>query len=475
MTDMTVDNPTISSMDVNLSISTTASRIFEDSDTSFTDNQRTPLRDAALHHDPAKTPTNKPIGLSYKSSTGPANTPQKRASQVFGFIKKRASKFTEKDERDLPDPPSSSSSNRSGSSRDEREVSSQLTSRLSSESSGRESAASKKRSSIPVYAGESATPSRPKVSRRPSERIDAGGLESMSRMMMKKLSFNRGSRSSREVEEEQREEESQPESTQEEEQDVTPPAIAVAVPQTPTRHHGAETEEERAVRILMTGPTKVIVTAPTPGTSHYAQQNGISLSRIPRGPRTPNSRRRRTSLSDREERRRHRQERAERENVRRERGDREKDKDSLRHRNAASLDTTTISTPRKKVSTRNFSHQSSGSVSSTASNENTHPNPHYNAVYAEAKRFVESGGFGGLGVTSEIPMTPLRVSKRTSVNQYTYQPPTPRSGHSKGSTGPASGHWQDEERREERRRPRGERGLYAGVRSGGSSTRQYRV
>ena len=65
-----------------------------------------------------------------------------------------------------------------------------------------------------------------------------------------------------------------------------------------------------------------------------------------------------------------------------------------------------------------------------------------------AKRFVEAGdrhlayGYanayaatsggkvsGGLGVRSEIPMTPLRTSKRSSVNQDTFQPPAhARSG-----------------------------------------------
>ncbi|KAJ3538159.1 hypothetical protein NMY22_g5283 [Coprinellus aureogranulatus] len=86
----------------------------------------------------------------------------------------------------------------------------------------------------------------------------------MSRMMMSRLSFTHGSR---EANKKHREGEQAPEA-------VSLPTLD-AIPHTPMRSAN-ETEaekKERDVKVLMSGPTKVIVTAPTPGTGRHAEQD----------------------------------------------------------------------------------------------------------------------------------------------------------------------------------------------------------
>lgn len=471
--DMTVDNPAISSMDVELSISTTASRIFDDEEEPPVSAAEKTMKDSTVS-DNTKTPTRRPLNLS----TG--HIPQKRASQVFNFIKKRASKVVEQQSGpDLPGPPKTLNSSASVLRRaestqisEDQRTDLQATPRISSEKNGgipahsRDLASPGRRSSstkhsdgpdresgihltprfaaferaggIPLYGGDMATP---KPKKQQSNRIDSDGLENMGRMMLEELY---PSRRSSEGADEQAESEREPETR------AIPNLCATAV--TPMRPAETEAQKnEREVRVLMTGPTKVIVTAPTPGTARHAEQIGHGLRRIPRGPRTQTARRRRTSGSDREERRRYRQER---ENAKRDlRTDKEK---HHHHRSSSSIS----STPQNKIAPRKYSHRSSSSVSSVASNENVHPN--YGAVYAEAKRFVESserhlahmnkakaGAGGGLGVKADIPTTPLRTSKRMSVNRETFQPPATGRGDA----------------REERRKPRGERQSYALARS----------
>ncbi|KAF5336038.1 hypothetical protein D9611_006444 [Ephemerocybe angulata] len=490
--DMSFDNPAISSMEVEVSLETNSSQIFGD-DSFATDIKKSRSYESTLH-DVGRTPTNKSPNPTLKVNNGSTTpgTPQKRASQVFQFIKKRASKFVEKDERDLPEPPSAfsspsadaherrrstnSSDSRRQDSNDEREVNNHLTSRFSEDSC--ESAFAKKKiSAIPVYAGEHATPSRNK-SRPFSERLDGnqGGLGHV-KGMVKRFSFNLGSRESTSSrEEEQREKQSEPEATP-----TSAPVTLPLVLETPMRPvaESDAARAERDIRILMTGPTRVIVTAPTPGTANATQQTGYTLSKIPRGPRGQNSRRRTSGSSngnenrrreDRDERRRSRHERAEREQMKREKAEREKYKDGLT--------TSMISAPRKKVSTRNLTHRANASVSSTGSNENENARPAYGVMYAEAKRFVEGGDYrskgagnvGSLGVKPDIPLTPLRVSRRMSVNQEAFfQPPS--------SPAKSNAMYSPDEGREERRKPRGERNLYAlpGSRSAAMNARPTRV
>lgn len=482
--EMTIDDPAISSMDVELSISTDTSDIFGEDYSYGSDIKKTPSYESTLH-DAGRTPTNKPsksMNLTYKGSIGPG-TPQKRASQVFEFIKKRASKFVEKDERDLPDPPSAFSSpsstghdarssmasndtrRRSGvnsDEQDEEEVNTHLKSQFSSEDSCESAFAKEKINAIHMFASES-TPTTTR--KRPvSERVEVpakeGGLDHV-RGMMKRLSFNRAPSAEREK---------QPERV--EAPVPAPPAKVLETPMRPAAGVDADNRE----RILMTGPTKVIVTAPTPGTGHHTQQTGYSLNRAPKGPRGPNSRRR-TSGSSRnpgvlggpkedrptrstEERRRSRRER--------------EGGDKYKH----GLTTSIISTPRKKAPTRTSSHRSTSSVSSTGSNGNENTvRGAYGTVYAEAKRFVESVEGGktemGLGVKSEIPLTPLRTSRRTSVNQEAFfQPPQPQQAPSRKSM---AINLNTPEEVKEKRRER-EKGLYAipGARSA-RGTRSTRV
>lgn len=473
--DTTIDDPAISSMDVEVSISTDCSRIFEEEEDSLSHDIKKARSYESTLYDVGRTPTNKTRTLPSKSSIGfNGATPQRRASQVFEFIKKRASKFTEKDERDLSDPPSTTNSpssakfpRRSSEDRaqletdsiDEREVSSQLTSQLSEES-GEVPVAKENVGTIKVHLDNQATPSsirrRPISATPPSSHRSRGSV----RGLIKRLSFNVGAKDAGERAEDQRKRQND---------DLLGVVTHAAQldPVTPVRHSTTESNSgdgERDVRILMTGPTKVIVTAPTPGTGRDAE-TGYSLSKIPRGPRSVNTRRRRTSGSSearrREERRRAR--------VERERDSAKKEKVELeKHR--PNVTTSMISQPRRKVSSKSIAG------SNNALNENENARPGYGVMYAEAKRFVEAGdrhrrsmskGSGdtlGLGVQVEAPMTPLRVSRRMSVNQAAFfQPPgaVARSGMVPMASTP-------EEGREERRRPRGERALYAlpGSRSG---------
>ncbi|KAJ2918661.1 hypothetical protein MD484_g1724, partial [Candolleomyces efflorescens] len=532
ITDMTVDNPAISSMDVELSISTNASEIFgEDAEdylnSSFQrDIKKVPSNDSTLTKTTTtgeKTPSNRPSSntLTYKTSIGPG-TPQKRASQVFEFIKKRASKFVEKDERDLPDPPVAAPPSAFGSislSRDRRlsshsqgrslgdsedEVDRQLKYRASSEGSVASGSSSKGRTSSTmappsfVDTDLDTTPTAPKESRKLTTRPMSelvqnegnGGLDSI-RGLVKRFSVTLGSStrdvSSRALDAEQE---------AEEERDSVPQDLP-AISTTHQQHRPAletpvkpvadvdQANKERDIRVLMTGPTKVIVTAPTPGTANHVQ-TGYSLNRVPRGPRGPNSRRRTSGSSRDAEREERRRIRAERElklkqQQRRERGDENREKDlAARERSRSSksadkykqgLTTSMISTPMKKVPSRTFSggRARSSSVSSTGSNGDENQ---YNAVYAEAKRFVESSqglgkpsskATGSLGVKSDIPLTPLRTSRRTSVNMGMFEPPTQQENRAA-----------KQEKRSSRDR---EKGLYAlpGSRSGGGSTRNHRL
>jgi hypothetical protein len=532
ITDMTVDNPAISSMDVELSISTNASEIFGDDAEDYLgssfqrDIKKVPSNDSTLTKTTTstgqKTPSNRPSSntLTYKSSIGPG-TPQKRASQVFEFIKKRASKFVEKDERDLPDPPmaappsafsSPSSRNRrlSSSSRSqgrslgdsEDEVDRQLKYRASSEGSVASGSTSTKGRTSSTMAPPSfvetdldTTPTAPKESRKLSTRPmsesvqgEGSGMHQF-RGLVKRFSVTLGSSTrdtSRALDADQE---------AEEERDSVPQDLPVIATQqqrpaleTPVRPatDADKANQERDIRVLMTGPTKVIVTAPTPGTANHVQ-TGYSLNRVPRGPRGPNSRRRTSGSSrdaEREERRRIRAERELKQQQRRERGDENRERERERERTRSSksasgdkykqgLTTSMISTPMKKVPSLKFSggRARSSSVSSTGSNGDEN---HYGAVYAEAKRFVESShglgkasksgaGAGSLGVKSDIPLTPLRTSRRTSVNMGMFDPPAQQENRTA-----------KQEKRSSRDR---EKGLYAlpGSRSGGGSTRNHRL
>lgn len=508
---MTVDNPAISSMDVELSISTNASEIFGETtdylNSSFQhDIKKVPSNESTFTTQ--KTPTNRPSSntLTYKTSIGPG-TPQKRASQVFEFIKKRASKFVEKDERDLPDPPmppvtGHDERNRRLSSQgqgdSEVEVDGQLRSRASSEAGSTKGRSSTMAPPSFVEADLETTPTVPKGGRKLSTRPmsefvqnEGNGMDQI-RGLVKRFSVNLGAstrgdearRTSEEDEARDRVSQDLPQDLPIASRHIVTPVVA-ETPMKPTAD-ADKAKQERDVRVLMTGPTKVIVTAPTPGTAHYNQLNGYSLNRGPRGPRGPGSRRR--TSGSREERYAEREERkrirAERENQRRDKDENREMMEREREKRSSSksgdkykqgLTTSMISTPMKKVPSRNFSggRTRSASVSSTASNENEN---HYNAVYAEAKRFVESAhgfgkpskGTGSLGVKSDIPLTPLRTSRRTSVNMGTFEPPTQQENRTTKAEKRSS---RDRDVVRER-----ERGLYAlpGSRSGGS-TRNHRL
>ncbi|RXW23871.1 hypothetical protein EST38_g1983 [Candolleomyces aberdarensis] len=498
-TEMTVDNPAISSMNVELSISTSASQIFgEDEEylsSSFQrDIKKVPSNDSTLTKTTQKAPSNRPSSntLGYKSSTGPG-TPQKRASQVFEFIKKRASKFVEKDERNLPDPPigppSSPGYASQGKDDSEDEVDRQLRSRASSQGScaSRSTKGRASSSMAPpsfVEADLDTTPTMSKESRKLSTRAmsdfvqnEGNGMDQI-RGLVKRFSINIGASTRGDT---------GGSSLEDEERDQVPqdlPAIA-----TQQQHHlvletpmkpaadADKANQERDIRVLMTGPTKVIVTAPTPGTANHVQ-TGYSLNRVPRGPRGPGSRRRTSGSGSREaEREERRRIRAEREKQQRRAENREAERERERKSSKSAdkykqgLTTNMISTPMKKVPSRTFSggRARSSSVSSTGSNGDEN---HYNTVYAEAKRFVEGGhglgkpsskGTGSLGVKSDIPLTPLRTSRRTSVNMGIFDPPTQQENRATKA-----------EKRSSRDR---EKGLYAlpGSRSGGSSTRNHRL
>ncbi|KAG2011756.1 hypothetical protein CC2G_011839 [Coprinopsis cinerea AmutBmut pab1-1] len=240
-TNATVDNPAISSMDVELSVSTNASEIFGES---FRHNHS----------------YNKP------EPTTPQRTPQ-RASQVFDFItkKKQSKPALENDDRPLPQLPSAFSS---PSSDGAHSINDHLGSRFSEDSC--ESAFAKERiSAIPIPCDA------PLDSRPVSEQSFTYKFgDTPQDQDIPRFSFNVDMNAVHE-----------PQVSQQPPADIVidtthadrPALQQIVTPQTKTR----------PVKVLMTGPTKVIVTAPTPGTAHPN-----SGTRIPRGPRSLSSRRR---------------------------------------------------------------------------------------------------------------------------------------------------------------------------------------
>jgi hypothetical protein len=161
-----------------------------------------------------------------------------------------------------------------------------------------------------------------------------------------------------------------------------------------------EKPKARKVKVLMSGPTKVIVTAPTPSA------NRETPNRIPRGPRSLS--RKRSSHSIKEE----RPTLVERSNS-----------------TALSSDSYTALPARRKGHRRTASLRSTSTSSLT---ENDIPLTQ-ESVRVPPVRFTEKENKKGLSVASDIPLTPLRMNNamvgrtsslfRTAVHQGTFRPP----------------------------------------------------
>ncbi|KAH6915903.1 hypothetical protein BKA70DRAFT_1254100 [Coprinopsis sp. MPI-PUGE-AT-0042] len=335
ISNITVDNPAISSMDVELSVSSTSPSALGDGD----DDTKSILREFNLadksfienggNSAPGSKPST-PYGTPYKGSVKNSpyrnpdpSTPQ-RASQVFDFITKKSkqSKPPLEDEKDkeLPLPPPSSF-HRSSSSSDGRHTPSSngttprsratiTPSRISlpspmdlsrsrsttpgSLSRSTSTALSLSRSTSTMHIGATtphhAPPSRTSSSRRPmSELVD---------------SFTRNYGNQEETKTEERPATTttafaEPTIPEDEQLEVAPLTIEELTRSTPEEEEEQKagdnlgnlppsafqtplpSSKQRPVKVLMSGPTKVIVTAPTPGSAHPGTGN-----RIPRGPRS---------------------------------------------------------------------------------------------------------------------------------------------------------------------------------------------
>lgn len=329
------ENPAISSMDVELSITTDSSQMFGTS----------------KHLNP------------YGSSD--PMTPQ-RASQVFSFLtQSRQSKQLDDPERPLPDLPSAFSS----PSSDEAASRNAHHSRFSPDSSmdsafdpSSISATQFNNNYIPRQTS-SIEPSNPiplSYMASPAQRSSIIGLFQGSTLEM------------------------------------TPVQNAPAV----TPDDQREKPNARKVKVLMSGPTKVILTAPTPSA------NRDTPSRTPKGPRSLS--RKRSSHSIKEE----RPTLVERSNS-----------------TALSSDSYTALPARRR------GHRRTASLRSTSTSsliENDIP-LNQESVRAPLARFSEKENRKGLSVASDIPLTPLRSNSamvgrtsslfRTAVHQGTFRPP----------------------------------------------------
>ncbi|TFK29726.1 hypothetical protein FA15DRAFT_288208 [Coprinopsis marcescibilis] len=383
MSDGTMDNPAISSMDVELSISTDASHIFGES------FQEKP-------------------NISHKISN--PGTPQ-RASQVFDFIhKKRQSKFVDQDERPLPDPPSAFSSPSSQATHSQHD---HLQSQFSEDSC--ESAFARERiAAIPIPSDT------PRNSRRISNETDDSAYKfgTNEHQDSNPFSFTVPLKTD-EYHHEPREIEA-----------VIPEETVAAQPSTPQ-----DPSKIRPFKVIMSGPTKVIVTAPTPSTNHPN-----SATRIPRGPRSLAKRRSNARSSDRHRR-----------------------SGQIERSNTGSDTFSAIPTRRRTSHTRTSSLRSNSTMSENDENDrpkhrtvkdiftgsdrkgkgSTQPGENAHKISREISSPMK------LGVRPDIPLTPLRTQntnlnvssgsmrsslKRTAVNTATFEPPTSISGVKRSSS-----------------------------------------
>ncbi|EDR14018.1 uncharacterized protein LACBIDRAFT_305368 [Laccaria bicolor S238N-H82] len=326
------ENPAISSMDVELSITSDSSQMFG---------------------------TSKPLN-PYGSSD--PMTPQ-RASQVFSFLtQNRQSKQFDDPERPLPDLPSAFSSPSSEGAASRNAHPSRFSPDSSMDSAFDPSTIQFKNYHIPrqISSTEPSNPTQLSCMAPPAPRSSIIGLF-------------QGSTS-----------------------EMTPAQKALAV----SPDDQGEIPNARKVKVLMSGPTKVIVTAPTPSANHETP------SRVPRGPRS--LLRKRSSHSIKEE----RPTLVERSNS-----------------TALSSDSYTALPARRK------GHRRTASLRSTSTSsliENDIPLTQESAR-APPARFTEKENNKGLSVASDIPLTPLRSNNamvgrtsslfRTAVHQGTFRPP----------------------------------------------------